>query len=108
MKVNFLDTVSGKTYHGSDEKWYSTSAVAKMLKDPKLKGNIKLRRFLSENEIIDDYGLHPNFVNEGYFLEHPSAIRGGKVVYSIKVSRKGIEYLKSLLNESNNSNQNNN
>ena len=108
MKVNFLDTVKGKTYHGSNNEWYSTTAVAKMFKDPKLNGNIKLRRFLRENEIIDCNGLHSGFVNEGYFLEHPGALRRGKVIYSIKVSQKGIEYLKTLANENNNSNQNNN
>lgn len=107
MKLSFIDTIRGKRYLDSDEVWYSTSAVAKMFKDPKLNGNIKLRRFLNENEIIDDHGIHPNFVNEGYFLEHLSAIRAGKVIYSIKVSQRGINYIENLANENNNLNKNN-
>lgn len=99
MKIKMTKLLKGYTLPGSNVEWFSTSAVAKSLPYTKYNGNIRMRAFLIERKVFNEYGLHPQFLNDGYFLEHNWGVKDGMAAYSIKVSRKGVNFIEKLLAE---------
>jgi hypothetical protein len=77
---------------------YSTTAVAKMLRHRDVNGNIKLRRFLTEMEVINRGIPAQQFQEAGYFtvVIKPRYKNCDPV---IKVSETGVAFIKNLVSK---------
>jgi hypothetical protein len=77
---------------------YSTTAVAKMLRHREVNGNIKLRRFLTEMEVINRGIPAQQFLEAGFFtLVYKPRYRNCDPV--IKISEMGVVFIKNLVNK---------
>jgi hypothetical protein len=78
---------------------YSTTAVAKMLTDPRVNGNIKLRRFLREHHVLDGSMPNPEYEKLGYFLVVDRPVAFVYKVPVIKVSDAGVAFIRDLVEQ---------
>lgn len=83
---------------------YSTTYVSKLMVSPDNQGNIKFRKFLRDNKLLEGDLPAETYLKKGYFIVEGRLIRYGKEwVPAVKVTPEGIEFIlnleKKILNE---------